>query len=260
MRIKIFSILASGLLALSSIAFAGGHKKDSDPIDAFFNQIPGEFSSDVSLASDYAFRGVSQTGASPAIQGSFGYSLGLQDQFKSPIPINLYTSVWGSNVNFGSTDDSQIEMNLTPGINTEINGVSIDFYTIWYIYPDTSGSGNDYVEYAGGLGYDFGFASLGISYTYSPDYTVNAGEFHYFGASVSVPLPYKFTLDGTVGTGSFEREAGVDFTDWSIALSRDIRGFTLSGKYVANDMNDTDDCGGVGNCDTRGIFSISKSF
>ena len=62
-------------------------------------------------------------------------------------------------------------MNLTPGINTEINGISIDFYTIWYIYPDTSGSGNDYVEYAGGLGYDFGVASLGVSYTYSPDYS-----------------------------------------------------------------------------------------
>jgi uncharacterized protein (TIGR02001 family) len=251
---RLAAIAFAGVFAFSSVAFSADDKKDD--IDKFFDQIPGSFSADVTLASDYAFRGVSQTGANPAIQGTFGYSVG----FDAGIPINLYGSAWGSNVNFGPGDPSYLEIDLTIGINTELKGVSMDFYTIWYTYPDTSGTGNDYVEYAFGLGYDFGFASLGTAFVYSPDYTVNAGEFYYFSADISVPLPFKFTLDTHVGTGAFERNAGVDFTDWSVALSRDIRGFTLQAAYVDNDLNDTRDCGGLDNCDARGVFSVSKSF
>ena len=256
---RLIAIAVAGVFALGSTAYAAD-KKDGDGVDAFFNQIPGEFSADVTLTSDYTFRGVSQTGGNPALQGTFGYSLGLQETFGAPVPINIYGSVWGSNVNFGPADPSYLELDWTIGINTEIAGVSADFYTIWYTYPDTSGTGNDYVEYAGGLGYDFGLASLGISFTYSPDYTVNAGEFYYFAANVSVPLPYKFTLDATVGTGWFERSAGVEFTDWSVGLSRDIRGFTFAGTYVDSNMEDDTECGGLKNCDARGVFSVTKSF
>ena len=240
---RLIAIAVATMFTLGGAAYAAD-KKDEDGVDAFFNQIPGEFSADVTLASDYSFRGVSQTGGNPALQGTFGYSLGLQKTFGAPVPINIYGSVWGSNVNFGPADPSYLELDWTAGINTELSGVSVDFYAIWYTYPDTSGTGNDYVEYAGGLGYDFGLASLGVSFTYSPDYTANAGEFYYFAASLSVPLPYKFNFDATVGTGWFDRAAGVDFTDWSLALSREIRGFNFAVTYTDNDLNDNSDCGG----------------
>ena len=257
---RIVAISFAAIFALSGMANATDKKDDKDGIDAFFDLMPGEFSADVTLASVYAFRGVSQTGGNPALQGTFGYSLGLQETFGAPVPINIYGSVWGSNVNFGPADPSYLELDWTIGVNTEVSGLSLDFFTIWYTYPDTSGTGNDYVEYAGGLGYDFGFASLGTTFTYSPDYTVNAGEFYYFNAALSVPLPFKFTLDATVGTGWFDRAAGVDFTDWSVGLSRDIRGFGVSATYIDNDLNDNSDCGGLDNCDARGIVAVSKSF
>ncbi len=254
-RIVAFSFAA--MLAFCS-AVSAADKKDG--IDEAFDLIPGEFSADVTLVNDYTFRGVSQTGGNPALQGTFGYSLGLQETFSAPVPVNVYGSVWGSNVNFGPADPSYLELDWTIGINTELAGVSADFFAIWYTYPDTSGTGNDYVEYAGGLGYDFGLASVGTTFTYSPDYTVNAGEFYYFNASLSVPLPLKFTLDAAVGTGWFERDEGVEFTDWSIGISREIRGFGVSAAYIDNDMDDDTDCGGINNCDARGIVSISKSF
>lgn len=254
---RIVAISFSAMLALSSAVNAADKK---DAIDEFFDLVPGEFSADVTLVSDYTFRGVSQTAAQPALQGTFGYSLGLQETFGAPVPINVYGSVWGSNVNFGPSDPAFIELDLTTGINTEVAGISADFYVIWYTYPDTENTGTDYVEYAGGLGYDFGLASLGTTFVYSPDYTANAGEFYYFNAALSVPLPLKLTLDATVGTGWFEREEGVEFTDWSIGLSREIRGFGLSVAYIDNDMDDDTDCSGNNNCDARGIVSVSKSF
>ena len=110
------------------------------------------------------------------------------------------------------------------------------------------------------MGYDFGLASLGTTFVYSPDYTANAGEFYYFNAALSVPLPLKLTLDATVGTGWFERDENVEFTDWSIGISREIRGFGLSAAYIDNDMDDDTDCSGNTNCDARGIVSVSKSF
>jgi len=251
---QLSAVAVAGMLAFSSAAMAEDKKDD---LDKFFDQVPGEFSADVTLTSDYTFRGVSQTGNNPALQGTFGYSVGFDT---GVLPINLYGSIWGSNVNFGPADPSYMEIDYTVGVNTEFMGVSADFFTIFYTYPDTENTGNNYVEYGFGLGYDFGFASLGTSFYYSPDYTVNAGQFYYFSADVSVPLPVKFTLDFHVGTGWFKRQAGVDFTDWSVALSRDIRGFTLSAAYVDNDLKDSRDCGDVDICDARGVVSISKSF
>ena len=112
---RIVALSFSAMLALSSAANAADKK---DAIDEFFDQVPGEFSADVTLASDYTFRGVSQTAGQPALQGTFGYSLGLQETFGAPVPINVYGSVWGSNVNFGPSDPAFIELDLITGINT----------------------------------------------------------------------------------------------------------------------------------------------
>jgi uncharacterized protein (TIGR02001 family) len=262
---RIAAIALAGVFAFSSAAMS--EEKKEDAIDAFFGMIPGEFSADVTLTSDYVFRGSSQTGSNPALQGTFGYSLGLQKTFGAPVPINIYGSAWGSNVQFGNDqanaaeagDSAYMEIDLTAGINTEIKGVSVDFFTIWYTYPDTSGAGLDYVEYGGGLGYDFGLFSVGASLYYSPDYTGNAGEFWYFSGDVSVPLPFKFTVDLHVGTQWFDRAANEDYTDWSVALSRDVLGFTLSVMYVDTDLEDNVDCGGAEICDARAVFSVSKS-
>ena len=132
-RIVAFSFAA--MLAFCS-AVSAADKKDG--IDEAFDLIPGEFSADVTLVNDYTFRGVSQTGGNPALQGTFGYSLGLQETFSAPVPVNVYGSVWGSNVNFGPADPSYLELDWTIGINTELAGVSADFFAIWYTYPDLS--------------------------------------------------------------------------------------------------------------------------
>src|SRR5262245_8792596 len=62
--------------------------------------VPGKFSANVALTSEYVFRGISQTDDSPAIQGGFDWSL----EKLGSLPLGLYAGIWGSNVNFHSTN------------------------------------------------------------------------------------------------------------------------------------------------------------
>ena len=56
--------------------------------------IPGTFSANVALTSEYLFRGLSQNDDAPAIQGGFDYEVEVAK------PVSLYAGAWGSNVDF----------------------------------------------------------------------------------------------------------------------------------------------------------------
>ena len=89
-----------------------------------------EISGNVSMVSDYAFRGVSQTDNQMAIQGGFDYAH----------ESGFYVGTWASNVdsNFlgGDGVDPQIELDLYAGYGMELaNGVGLDFGVLQYFYP-----------------------------------------------------------------------------------------------------------------------------
>ena len=61
------------------------------------------FHGNVTLTSDYVFRGISQTDENPSIQGGFDISGDL-----------LYAGVWGSNANYdGASGEFDIYLGLT---------------------------------------------------------------------------------------------------------------------------------------------------
>ncbi|MEZ5498584.1 MAG: TorF family putative porin [Steroidobacteraceae bacterium] len=59
-----------------------------------------EVSSTFTLASDYDFRGITQSALDPALQASLDWS---QES-------GFYASLWGSNVDFGTGTDIQVEI------------------------------------------------------------------------------------------------------------------------------------------------------
>jgi uncharacterized protein (TIGR02001 family) len=82
----------------------------------------------VSLVSDYVWRGISQTDNSPAIQGGSDYKNG-----------NAYASVWFSNVE--DRDNSEglpVEMDVTFGYNNKFNSFNLDTSVITYNYLNDS--------------------------------------------------------------------------------------------------------------------------
>ena len=104
------TLIATALLASSSAALA-------------------EISANVTLASDYVFRGVSQTDNQLAIQGGFDW--GHDSGF--------YVGTWASNVDsqfFGGATDPQIELDLYAGFANEFsNGLGYDLGYLRYQYP-----------------------------------------------------------------------------------------------------------------------------
>lgn len=234
-----FLMLSVAALCLSGPAFAEG-------------DLPGEISTTIGFASDYSFRGISQTDEGPAVQGSIDWS---HDS-------GFYLGVWGSNVEF---TDASIETDIYGGYSGDINGFTYDLGGIFYWYP---GSDSDldynYVEAAAALGYDFGPAAVSTSLNYSPDYFASSGDSFYWAGNVDVPLtflPFETTLNGSVGHQWIEDNAAFgtpDYTDWGIGLSSNVYGFDVGVRYVDTDLDEPSEC--ADNCGQKVIVSISKSF
>ena len=186
--------MAACLLA-GTTAIAAAEEKDT--LDTALEQL-GTFSASVALPTDYRFRGISQTDREPAIQGSVGRT---KDFEIGGFTISPYAGVWASNVNFKDGDEAQIEIDYTAGLTTEIRGITLDAFAIYYTYPGARSSLNyDFVEAGFGAGYDFGFAAVGGKFHWSPNFFGDIGDAYYLVGDVTVPLPYKFEIGGTMKT------------------------------------------------------------
>lgn len=250
----LFALLLTGL---TGVAFAENLKDDND-IFALDN-----FSASVALATDYVFRGISQTDEDPAIQGSVDYKH----------PYGLYLGVWASNVD-ESISTGNIEMDLYAGYARELfKGFSFDISVIYFYYP---GGGSDpepdCIEGHLRLGYTFSDVVLKptfrVAYYYSPDFFGEDGHAHYVNGSLGLTLPYGFNLSGELGYQDVEGDKtsgnglgenggdGFDYLHWRIGLSKDIKGFELDLSY--QDTNEEEFLGQI--ADSRVVFSISRSF
>lgn len=211
--------------------------------------LSGEFSANVGFFTDYVFRGISQTGEDPAVQGGFDYAADN----------GLYAGVWGSNVDFG--DDAQLEIDYYGGHAGDIGGFSYDVGFTYYSYPGTEADLN-YWEIAGSAGVDLGRVIFTAGINYSPDNFGGTGDAFYVYSEVEVPLPVKgpvgFALGGTIGYQDISDEIGfgvADYVLWDLGVTASVAGFDLDLRY-----HDTDVGGGCNICDSRVVFSVSREF
>ncbi len=112
---KLLNTLILVALAAPSVALA-----DTSP-----------FSSNVTLTTNYLYRGISQTGAKPAIQGGFDYA-GAS---------GLYIGAWGSSISWISDEglgtNAGLELDTYAGYKGTAGSVSYDVGFLRYNYPGT---------------------------------------------------------------------------------------------------------------------------
>ena len=213
-----------------------------------------EVSGNVTLATDYKFRGYSQTDTSPAVQG--GFDVGFDSGF--------YVGMWGSNVDFAKS----LELDYYVGYATDLSeDVSIDVGYIYYDYPGTPDE-DDYEEIYASVS----FSDFTLGFAYSDDYYFETDEFYYVYADYSFDLGGGYSLGLHYGYNSFDRDSdnanpgdnvfladGDDYADYSISVSKEWYGLEFGLAYVDTDI-DSDESG-VADSVTDGsfIFSISKS-
>ncbi len=229
--------------------------------------LAAEVSGNVTLTSDYRFRGISQSDTDPALQGGFDVA------FDS----GFYLGVWGSNVDFGTSPD--LELDFYGGYGGSITeDLGFDVGYIYYDYPGSDGvdftlNGNekeDYEEIYASLSYKD--ATLGVAY--SDDYWLSSGEFYYIYGDYSFALPEGFGLDLHYGYNSFDVASGDSnlkdaekaflsnnadsYADYSITLTKTLAGLDLALAWVDTDL-DKDELFDTNWAESTVVFSISKS-
>ncbi len=208
----------------------------------------------VAFASDYRFRGISQTDESIAVQGSLTYT---------HAPSGFYVGAWGSNVDFQiqAEDDAQTEIDLFGGVSGEFSaGVGWDLGIIYYAYPNSDSALNyEFGEGYAGLKYKF----LSAKYYYSPDFFLETNDAHYFDLGATLEVAPNINLVAHLGGQFIDDEdtfGAPDYIDWKIGASTQVAGLGVELAYVDTDLDDEECFSGLDWCDATAVLTVSKSF
>jgi uncharacterized protein (TIGR02001 family) len=258
------------LLACTGAAFADGYEEYAAPPPP----PPDEgrkftYSFNLAGTSDYIFRGFSQTGRDPTIQGGADIGYGM-----------LYLGTWASGVDFGdqilgpavSGADAQVEIDWYGGITPTWGPANFDFGVLYYTYPGANDfAGNlDYVELKAGVsGALHQNLTTGLVVYWSPDYSGETGsvwtlegkaayEFH----KLAMFTP---TIDGLIGyeTGNNVNWKAVfangssSYVYWNAGLALAVDNITFDFRYWdTNISNSGGFCTGpLFQCDSAFVFT-----
>lgn len=167
-----------------------------------------KLSYNVGVASDYVFRGVSQTQEDPQIFGGVDLTYGLG-----------YAGVWASNVDFGA-DDPSAEIDLYAGVKPTIGDTSLDLGVLYYGYVDDKGltpGSYSYVELKAAASRAVGPATVGAVVYYSPEFPGKTGNAVYYEVNGSMPVMEKLSVSAALGHQEIDK-AG-DYSTWNIGAT-----------------------------------------
>lgn len=203
-----------------------------------------ELSTNISLTSDYVFRGISQTQEDPAIQGGFDATYGIG-----------YAGVWASNVDFGA-DDPSVEIDLYAGVRPTIGDTTLDLGVLYYGYVEDKGAPGSfsYVELKAAASRTFGPATLGAVVYYSPEYSADGGDATYVEVNGAVPIAPKWTLSAAAGHQALKNYD--DYNTWNVGVS-----YAITDKLAADLRYHDTDAHELGQIyDARVVVSLKAAF
>jgi uncharacterized protein (TIGR02001 family) len=248
--------------AVAATLLAGaGASHAYDPVIVEGDSMPFAISANVTLTSDYRFRGISQSDESAAIQGGFDAALSS----------GFYAGVWGSTVDFDTNFnddedfdglDGSLEFDYYIGWSGDLggSGLGVDVGYIYYDYPGDDGLEGDFQEIYGSLSW----GDLGIGFAYSDDYYAETGDFWYVYADYGFALPGDFSLGLHVGYNMLDEDGGFlatgedTYVDYSVTLSKEWASVEWALAWVGTDLDEEDVYDTDWGDDTL-VFSVSKS-
>lgn len=219
---KLLNALMSAVLAVPGMAMA---------------EEASSFSANVGFTSNYVFRGISQTGTKPAIQGGFDYAHAS----------GFYAGVWGSNISWlsdaGAATNASVELDTYLGFSASFaEGFTYHIGFLRYNYPGTYAAGAtkaDTNEIYGALGYKWFTAKY--SYSLGKTFGVpDAKGTNYLEINADFPLAESFTLSAHVGKQTYKGSSAAyvtaggptaTYSDYKLGVTRELGGFELGLAY-----------------------------
>jgi uncharacterized protein (TIGR02001 family) len=255
MKKLVHALVLTGLVAVPALATAA-------------EESPHSLSGNITLTSDYVFRGVSQTQGGPAIQGGFDYSHAS----------GFYVGTWASNVEWVSTgaapykENNSMEIDLYGGYRGSMGDVGYDVGVVTYYYPgDQISTSTDPDTTELYIGASWSFLSAKYSYTASDRFvgwSTSAGGktkgSYYVELNANYDLGDGWGVMGHVGYQDVKDNDLASYTDWKLGVSKDVGFGTVSLAYTDTDADTaTYTWGGTNTekvADGRVFVSFSKSF
>ncbi len=218
------------------------------------------FTGNVTVATDYRFRGISQTFKEPTIQGGFDYAHSS----------GFYVGNWNSNVSSNSFTDGSIEMDLYGGYKwAVVPDVTADVGVLYYYYPGAKmTTGEDYNTTEIYLGASYKWFTAKYSHTVS-DYfgLVDSDGSGYLDLGASFEIADKTTLSLHVGHQKVHGYSELNYTDYKIGVSRDFGFATIGLAVIGTNADDAlytySNSSGTKSKnlgDTTAVLSLSKAF
>jgi uncharacterized protein (TIGR02001 family) len=213
----------------------------------------------VTLASEYVYRGISQTREKPAIQGGFDYAHAS----------GFYAGVWGSNISWLEDVDvnasSSVEIDLYGGYKGKINDdFSYDVGFLRYQYPGDFPGGfnspNTNELYVAGT-----WKMLTLKYSYALSdlfgYVESDGS-QYLDLTANFDLGAGFSLGAHVGRQDIKNNSLYEYTDWKLGVTKDFgAGLSATAAYIdTNGKADMYTIKGDNIADSRFVLSVAKTF
>ena len=258
-KLNPYALLLAGLAA-SSTSFADSGQAEAGPAKAAKESVAfvefldreevfgGKFSTWVEFASDYVFRGESETndGDIPSLKGAITWTHNSGVYLGYYLANNLFpgndsegnnpkiNAIWGPYIGYTTQDIA--------GTGINYNGMFFQ-----YVYPGDRDS--NYLEMFNYIDKQFGKWNLKLEYspTLTDWFGVEDLQSHNIAIHPSVALPNGFTLSGGVGYQFFDNKGPnldangngkeeLDWAHWNIGISRNVFGFNVDLRYHDTDI------------------------
>jgi uncharacterized protein (TIGR02001 family) len=247
MKRTLFTPLALGALTAAALGSgsAGAQQKE-----AF--SVSGTLVSNLTLTSDYRFRGVSRTFGDPAIQGGADFTF----------PGNFYIGTWASMVDKEIFANSRgFELDIYGGYKWQMQeGLVVDVGLLQYLFPTES----LYSTLEGYVGVSYQFLSFKYSHTLSNRFFGVSGArgSQYYDLTAVYPISEGFNAVAHYGVQRIHDNGG-DYTDWRLGVTKEWKGLTFGASYFDTDstFNFTNRAGRTRDLGDGGfVLSVSKVF
>jgi uncharacterized protein (TIGR02001 family) len=275
MRKSVLTLSVAAALAAPGLASAQTAAPAAAPA-------PSPVTGNMTIASDYRFRGISQTYLGPAIQGGIDYAHAS----------GFYIGNWNSNVaSQVYSGGSGIEMDFYGGYKKAFGDFGLDLGFIYYYYHNAefmSKKFNNQEVYIGG---SWKWLSAKLNYALSDYFGLNneqasggywvnkntgaaldpsgtAGKSkgtYYLDITATYPVNDKLNVIGHYGMLNVKTYNDLDYNDWKLGVTYDVGGWLLGASYIDTDAkNEWYYTGGAkGNKDSGNgtvVLSIGKTF
>lgn len=204
--------------ALAALGLAGlATQVSAQQVDVAFN---------AAVASDYVFRGFSQTDEGVAVQGGVDIAIG-----------GFYAGAWASSVDFGDNTDAEID--VYGGYRTEALGFAWDVGALIYTYAPGANGDYDFVEFKAAVSRAVGPVTAGAAVYFSPDFFGADDEATYLEANAAYVPMENLTLSAAVGKQWFNRSG--DYVTWNVGATYAFAGtpLALDVRYHDTDVDNT---------------------